>query len=159
MTHYFAVENSLFDRFRRGQNLEYDFPLGTIFCPSGSARKGCKRGREEGRFQLTILGLIENKYHFDHVLISLGISWGIGRNRILWLHRYYETFNLLQQKSNLPFLGFLIRDVKNHYFRHPVKKYVWKQDGDYWIFFSIYQTKSAHNLLMQNFKRKRYMFS
>ena len=45
----------------------------------------------------------------------------------------------------------LIRDVTNHYFRHPVKKYVWKQDGRYWIFFSICQTKNAHNVLIGDF--------
>ena len=48
ITRYFTVRIYLFQHFRRGQNLEYNFPLGTIFgpifpverVPSGSGEGG-----------------------------------------------------------------------------------------------------------------------
>ena len=49
-TLYFTVRICLFNHFRRGQKLEYNFPLGTIFWPIFSVGMGSHRVCEKGVF-------------------------------------------------------------------------------------------------------------
>ena len=48
ITLYFAVRICLFNHFRRGQKLEYNFPQGTIFWPIFPVGMGSHRVCEKG---------------------------------------------------------------------------------------------------------------
>ena len=50
ITLYFVVGICLFNHFQRGQILEYNFPLGTIFWPIFPVGRGSHRVCEKGVF-------------------------------------------------------------------------------------------------------------
>ena len=53
ITVYFVVGIRLFNHFKRGQILEYNFPLGTIFLPIFQVGRGSHRVCEKGVFSVS----------------------------------------------------------------------------------------------------------